>query len=136
MTFGNLRKSLGQKSKKNHYELLRFCSQINTTVVGGASKLFTYFLKNYEPESVISYADRCWSNGNLYRRLGFKEVSITKPNYYYVIGQVRKNRFNYRKDKLVKMGHDKNKSESLIMEELGYHKIYDSGNLKYEWSHN
>lgn len=136
MTFGNLRKSLGQKSKKNHYELLRFCNQLNMTVIGGASRLFTYFIKNYEPESVISYADRCWSNGNLYRRLGFKKVSITQPNYYYVVGQVRKNRFNYRKDKLVKMGYDKNKSESLIMEELGYHKIYDSGNLKYEWIHN
>ena len=33
--------------------------------------------------------------------------------------------------KLIKMGHDPNKSEREIMEQLGYHRIYDSGNLKF-----
>jgi hypothetical protein len=39
MTFGNLRKSLAQKSIENTYELLRFCNVLNTSVIGGASKL-------------------------------------------------------------------------------------------------
>jgi len=56
MTFGSLRRALGQKEKENYYELLRFVS--NTNVLGGASKLFSYFVKNYNPTNIISYADR------------------------------------------------------------------------------
>lgn len=134
MTFGKLRKSLGQKDIDNHYELLRFCNILDTSIVGGASKLFSFFIKNYKPIRVISYADRCWSNGNLYKRLGFKLESITRPNYYYVVNGSRKNRYSFRKDRLVAMGYDKSKSESVIMKELGYNKIFDSGNLKFSYN--
>lgn len=132
MTFGPLRKSLGQKNKKNEYELLRFCNKKNITVVGGASKILNFFIKKYSPKSIISYADRCWSNGNLYKRLGFKNIGCTKPNYYYVVNGIRKNRFNYRKDRLVREGYDKNKTEFEIMKERGINKIFDSGNLKFK----
>jgi hypothetical protein len=37
----------------------------------------------------------------------------------------------YRKDILVKEGFDKTKSESQIMEERGFYKIYDCGHLLY-----
>jgi hypothetical protein len=132
MTFGNLRKNLGNNSKKGNYELLRFCNSINITVIGGASKLFKYFLSNYtDVIQIISYADRCWSNGNLYRKLGFELDSITEPNYYYIIDNIRRNRYNYRKDKLISMGYDKNKSENTIMREIGYNRIYDCGSLKF-----
>ena len=46
MTFGALRKNLGQKSEDGSYELLRFCNKLNTNVVGGASKLFKHFINN------------------------------------------------------------------------------------------
>jgi hypothetical protein len=51
----------------------------------------------------------------------------SKPNYFYVIGQKRENRFKYRKGQLVKMGFDKNKSEHEIMLERGIYRIYDCG---------
>jgi hypothetical protein len=134
MTFGNLRKSLGQKSKDGSYELLRFCNRLNTTIVGGASKLFSFFIRKYSPINIVSYADRCWSNGNLYKRLGFSMDKFTEPNYYYVINGLRKNRFNYTKNKLVKNGFDPQKSESQIMKEIGYNRIYDSGNIKFVYT--
>jgi hypothetical protein len=131
MTFGKQRKSMGTKSEDNVYEMLRFCNKINTTVVGGANKLFNYFVKNYKPKEVISYADRSWSQGNLYKVLGFTYIHKTKPNYYYIVNGVRKYRFNYRKDILIKQGFDQNKSEHEIMLERKIYRIYDSGNLKY-----
>jgi hypothetical protein len=48
-------------------------------------------------------------------------------------GNVRFNRFNFRKDKLVKEGYDRNKTEWQIMEERGYFRIWDLGNLKWEY---
>ena len=136
MTFGKLRKALGNKNKENHYELLRFCNKINTNIVGGASKLFKYFVNNYKPLEITTFADRCWSNGNLYKELGFEFISKTSPNYYYVVDGVRKHRFNFRKDKLIKEGFDPNKTERDIMLERKIYRIYDSGNLKFIFKNN
>jgi len=134
MTFGSLRKSMGQKSTANSYELLRFCNKLNTNVVGGASKLFKYFIEKYNPIEVISYADRSWSSGHLYKILGFKLEHKTRPNYYYVIDGIRMHRFNFRKDKLIKEGFDSNKTEHEIMLERRIYRIYDSGHLKFKFN--
>jgi len=136
MTFGNLRKNLGSTSKENSYELLRFCNKINSNVIGGANKLYNYFLSNTNPLQILSYADRSWTSmtkESLYDKLGFKLVGETIPNYYYVKHNCRENRFNYRKDVLVKEGYDLNKTEREIMFDRGYNRIYDSGSLKYIW---
>jgi len=133
MTFGSKRKAMGQKSIDGSYEMLRFCNKLNINVIGGASRLFKYFIEHYKPKEVISYADRSWSSGDLYEKLGFKLIHKTKPNYYYVIGQKRYHRFNFRKDKLIKEGADPNKTEHEIMLEKGIYRIYDSGNLKYSF---
>lgn len=136
MTFGNLRKNLGQVSEENVYELLRFCNKLNTSVVGGASRLFKHFLLKYSPNKVISYADRRWSVGNLYEKLGFSFKHNSDPNYYYVSGssfKVRENRFKYRKSELVKEGFDSTKTEKEIMKERGYFRVYDCGNIRYEY---
>jgi hypothetical protein len=132
MTFGNRRVAMGKKTtNKDEYELLRFCNKLNTNVIGGASKLFKYFINNYKPEEITTYADRSISKGKLYETLGFKFVSKTEPNYYYIINNIRHHRFNFRKDKLIKEGFDSNKTEHQIMIDRKIFRIYDSGNLKY-----
>jgi hypothetical protein len=132
MTFGKLRNVLGNKHKQdNEYEMLRFCNKLNTNVVGGASKLYKYFKKQYYPEIVISFANKRYSNGNLYENLGFIHEYDTIPNYWYVIGKKRFHRFLFRKDLLVKEGYDVNKTEHQIMLERKIPRIYDCGNIKY-----
>lgn len=134
MTFGRPRLPLGHKtSGDGKYELLRYSTRLNTCVIGGASKLFRYFVDNYDPEEVTSYCDRRFSVGNMYEKLGFRLDHVSKPNYYYVVGNNRKNRFRYRKSELVKCGYDESKSEHEIMLERGIYRIYDCGNLVYKW---
>jgi len=134
MTFGKNRRNMGHKdSKNNHYELLRFCNKLNTNVIGGANKLLKNFIKNYQPKKITTYADRSHSNGNLYEKLNFKFIKKTVPNYSYYDSKMNKyNRFNFRKDVLIKMGYDKNMSGHEIMDNLNYYRVYNSGNLKYE----
>lgn len=134
MTFGNLRKSMGQKSLEGTYEMLRFCNKLNTNVIGGASRLFKYFVNIYKPKEVISHADRSWSNGNLYVKLGFELIHKTRPNYYYIVDGIRKYRFGFRKDKLIKEGADPTKTEHEIMLKRKIFRIYDSGSLKYVYN--
>ena len=134
MTFEKLRKSLGNRNLSNdRYHLNRFCNKINTNVIGGASKLLKYFIRNYSPELIISYADRRYSNGNLYEKLGFERIGESRPNYWYIKGQKRHYRFKFRKDILIKEGFDSNLTEREIMLERGYLRIYDCGNIKYEY---
>ena len=135
MTFGKLRKIMNMKSVDNTFELIRFCNKLNTNVIGGASKLFKYFLENYDYTEIISYADRSYSNGGLYRQLGFELQNITPPNHYYIINNQRKHRFNFRKSELVKNGYDINKTEYEIMLERKIYKIYNSGNYKFIYKH-
>jgi len=132
MTFGKRRVAMGKKiSNKGEYELLRFCSKLNTNVVGGANKLFKFFVRNYQPKEITTYADRSWSNGNLYKQLGFEYQGKTNPNYHYIIDGIRHYRFNFRKDKLIKDGYSKDKTEHQIMINRKIYRIYDSGNLKF-----
>jgi len=131
MTFGNFRKSMGQKSCEGFYEMLRFCNKLNTNVIGGAGRLFKYFFDKYKPIEIISYADRSWSIGELYLKLGFKLIHKTKPNYYYIVDGIRKYRFGFRKNKLIEHGSEQNKTEHEIMLEKGIFRIYDSGSLKF-----
>lgn len=136
ITFGKLRRLMGNKiSHNNHYELYRFASK---NVIGGFSKLFKYFIKKYEPDTVITYADIKWTPSDefsFYSKVGFDFISETKPNYYYTRNYTkREHRYNYAKNKLIKMGYDKNKSETQIMFENGYDRIWDCGNLKYVYN--
>jgi hypothetical protein len=129
MTFGKGR--VVMNGVKNEWELLRFCNKINHSVIGGASKLFKHFIKNYNPKQLISYADRRWSQGNLYDQLGFNKTHNSTPNYFYVVNNEREHRFKYRKNLLVEAGFDIKKTEREIMYDRGIYRIYDCGNLVY-----
>ena len=133
MTYGSLRNIMGGIHKEGAYELLRFASLRNTTIIGGASKLFKYFVNSYTPRTIISYANYDWATGALYEILGMKYIGRTEPGYFYVRGTHRYHRYKFAKYKLIQMGYAKEKTETEIVTELGYHKVWDCGNLKYEW---
>lgn len=130
MSFGKVRRALGKKG--NGMELLRFCNKLHTSVTGAASKLLKHFISAVKPEHLLTYADRSWSSGNLYDKLGFTYTGNTPPGYAYVNRDVRENRWNYRKDVLVKQGYDSRLTEHEIMLSRGLYRIYDSGNRRYE----
>lgn len=134
MTFGTPRKNVNGKVGDGVYEMVRFCNKLDTSVVGGASKLLKKFIEDVHPNEIISYCDRRWSNGNLYREIGFELSHTTKPNYYYVVKNKRVNRFSYRKDKLVKDGFPQNKTEHEIMLERKIYRIYDCGCLVFKYT--
>lgn len=131
MTFGDLRKSLGSRKTDGCWELIRFCNKKGYQVIGGASKLLKYFIEEINPAELISFSDSRWGNGDFYEKIGFKKIYRTPPNYWYVKNGNRENRFKYRKDVLKSLGFDEKKSESEIMKERGYCRIYDCGSFKF-----
>lgn len=135
MCFGKPRINLGKKTyEENEYELLRFCNKRFTNVIGAASKLFKHFINQHNPSIITSYCDYRWSVGKMYEMLGFELSHRSQPNYYYIQGNNRKNRFKFRKSELIKEGYDADKSEHEIMLERGIYRIYDCGALVYKWT--
>ena len=118
--------------EESGWNLSRFCNLLNTNIIGGASKLLKHFIKENNPSRIVSYADKDWSNGNLYFILGFKLISESKPDYKYIVDGLRKSKQNFTKTKLRKMGHDISLTESKIMNNLGINRIYDCGKMKFE----
>jgi hypothetical protein len=94
----------------------------------------SFFENNKNPKSLLTYANKDWSNNdNIYSKSGFELISCTPVNYWYFDNRYikRYHRFSFRKDKLIKEGYDKTKTEKQIMMEKGYNTIYDCGSLKY-----
>jgi len=130
MTFGK-RKITG----KTELELLRFCNKLNTQVVGGASKLFKHFVRNNDFDEIVSYADRRWSNGNLYEKLGFKLSHKSAPSYWYIVNNKLVHRSVYMKHKLPKLLEKFNPelTEWENMQMNGFDRIWDCGCLVYKF---
>lgn len=116
------------------WELNRFASITNTTVVGGASKLFSAFLRSENPSTIISYSDNRWSSGGVYKSLGFKCVNPGTPSYWYVRPNQleRFHRFGLRKNK----NDDQTLSEYENRYNQGYMRIWDCGHAKWIWNKN
>lgn len=135
-TFCGLRRNLGGRPKEGHWELTRYCSRLDTRVVGGFSKLLSAFVKEHSPKSILSYADRSWTysrSPSMYDANGFVLEGITAPNYWYFKSTKRVNRFSMRKSVLVSRGFPEDMTEHQIANSLGYRRIYDSGNLRFRY---
>ena len=98
-----------------------------------------YFERNYEWNNLITYADLRWSVGNLYLKNGFRLDHTSEPSYSYFDGvNIRRyNRFKFRKQELKKLFpeiYSDDKTEFQIMNEAGYLKIYDCGNMVFYYN--
>lgn len=130
MTFDHSEGRLSMPS--DEWNLSRFCNRPGTVVAGAASRLLAHFERQNSPRRVITFADREWSVGGLYDRLGFRQVHVTGPNYKYVVGGRRVNKQRFTKERLVREGHDPSLSESEITRSMGLTRIWDCGQIKYE----
>jgi len=132
MTFSSPSLAKGKVNKNNYtYEISRFCMSINT--IGIASKFIKYFQNNYEWNEIYSYADRRWSEGNLYEKIGMLFIKNTQPNYWYFKGTKRHHRFEFRKSMLKNKLEifDSNLTEYKNMLNNGWNRIWDCGSKLY-----
>lgn len=119
-------------NKTHDIELTRYCSKLGYNIVGGASKLFSAFIRDYPNiNSIISYSDRRWNTGKLYQTLGFSSCPSSPPNYFYVKHPTTEllSRVKYQKHKLeaILPIYDPDLSEWVNMKSNGYDRIWDCG---------
>lgn len=132
MTFGTYR----SRNVNKDIELIRFASEKNTTIVGGASKLFSFFVNTYSIDKVLSYSDRRYSVGNVYKMLNFELEKSIGPSEFWtsdciVLEHARKYRIAGAIEQLVTYQPDLPYYENMFLN--GYRRIWDSGHDLYVW---
>lgn len=133
MTFGKPR-----YNKKYEWELLRLCSDFDYYIVGGAGKLFSYFIKKYNPQNIISYCDNSKFNGNIYKILGFDLFDYGVPSKHWYNEKTKRhitdNLLRQRGfDQLFKTNYGKGTSNEDLIIKNGFVEIYDCGQSVYIW---
>lgn len=124
-------------SKNNTgWKMKKFCTDINYSLPGLASKMFKHFVSNYKPQSVKAFLDLRWNwpEDCVYNKLGFKLERITKPDYSYVMRHKR-----YSKAKCTKQELSKKYNLPLTMtlremtDSLKIYRIWDCGRAEFVW---
>lgn len=131
---------LRESKDSNKWELNRFATDNEYICCGIGGKMFKYFITNYNPEEIKSFADRRWTineGSNVYIKLGFNFNSFVPPDYSYFCqkdGLKRQHKFNFRKQILhKKYGLPLSMTENEMTKKLKCFKIWNCGLIKYVW---
>jgi hypothetical protein len=125
-------------------DLNRFAVDTGFHVPGAFSKLLSHFLRSYTGSwsSIITYADRCWSQGNVYLKNGFTLTHETPPAFHGVERTAllkRVSRRAYTHERLARRfpefymqsGHP---SQLDVLKQAGVKVVYDCGNFAFKLS--
>jgi G:T-mismatch repair DNA endonuclease (very short patch repair protein) len=123
------------RKNKNDYELTRFVNKKNTLVHGAFSKLLKYFINNNSFESIFTFADLRYFEGQVYEKNGFKFVQNVPPSYYYFKGLklFHKRNFQHKRLKEKFKNYDSKLTEYQNCLNHGHDRIWDCGKLKFEY---
>jgi hypothetical protein len=80
-TFAALR-NMNHTENYKSAELIRFAVKSGYSVTGGLSKLISHFAMLFKPNDLMTYADRDWSFGEAYSRLGFSLTDTITPQHF------------------------------------------------------
>lgn len=118
-------------NKKYEWELFRYANKLNTSVVGGFSKMLSYFRKKYNPASIITYSDKRYFNKDTYVSSGFTYIGNSNPNYVYtrensIVGSRLQFQKHKLKEKLEVFNEDFTEWQNMLIN--NYDRIWDCGN--------
>lgn len=118
------------------YEMSHLCTDFEYRVVGGASKLFSKFIKTYKPKSIITSCDLSKFNGNVYSILGMECDHTVPASRWWSKGIDRLGdgpiKFNTARVGFGEVDPALSKAQNMV--NLGWLPIYDCGKNIYTWS--
>lgn len=109
---------------KYQYEVIRGATKLGYNVIGGASKIWNYFIKTYNPTSCVYYIDFNYFNGNSLKNLNNMKYITTQFSFknYFV------------KENKVKNRDPMHHKEIKQLEKQGLvYPIYNAGTKVYVW---
>lgn len=116
-TFSAPRKFVREGKNYQSYELIRYGSQLSTSITGGLSKLLKTFIDEVKPDDIMTYTDRDWWTGKSYAPLGFKKTALM-PALEFWVDPIENKRLTAKQIKTAK-------------KETNYIKAHNSGSKKF-----
>lgn len=116
------------RQSKHDWELVRMSSHPNFRVHGIWSKVFKKFVREYGPNSVVSFSDNRLFDGRVYEKIGFELDGHVRSDYYWVKGNKRHHKSKLRKTREEKLT---GKTESQLRTAQGYRQIWDLGKKRW-----
>ncbi len=113
----------GERFAVESYEWVRYASLPDVRVVGGMGRVLSTFVNGFHPQEVMTYADKEWSAGIVYRKLGFKWDSDREPVKFYV------NKKTYERISAKKVEQDNAYKEFVLSDD--YIEIANLGSSKF-----
>ena len=116
------------------YELLRYANVLYHCVTGGLGKLIARFIKDVNPDDIMTYADLDWASGKGYRTLNFVQTAVTPPQSFWIHPVEMIRHYPHRlPTQLAEEFHAQDTFTDMddFLKDRGYCKIYNAGNLKY-----
>ena len=83
-TFSNARRWIKGDKTIRSYEWTRYASLPDVRISGGMGKILKAFIKEMNPDDIMTYADLEWSEGKVYEQLGFT-CEGTRPSVSFII---------------------------------------------------
>jgi len=119
--------AMSYRLKNGELTVIRFCNLVGHSVVGGFTRILKRIVDNVRPTKVVSHVDLRYGVGNSLIRSGFEHAHTTLgwkwTDFKHTYNRL-KCRANMDARQLTEAEH---------AEELGWSKIYDAGQAKYEW---
>ena len=136
MTFGKPR-----YNKNYEWELIRLCYHPEVRVTGGSEKLWKHFLRDVNPNTVLSYCDRAKFSGYVYYKLGMTLKSEGQPSKHWYSSNPEERIRHVTNNFLLQHGYDQIFNENYgkgtdneeLMLKRGFLPIYDCGQMTFEW---
>jgi predicted nucleic acid-binding Zn-ribbon protein len=134
----------GTAAKQRVWTLSRYATRVN--VVGGASRLFTAFLRDYTPTEVKSFSDNRMFSGAMYEKLGFALESELSPDYQVWSQKVGLRPKAHYQRRLLPSRLVEHKAQAAFDPEtdprteaemtylMGARRIYDCGKKRWRWT--
>lgn len=136
MTFGEPR-----FNRRYQWELIRLCTKTGYRVIGGAERLYKYFIEKINPENLISYCDHSKFSGEVYIRLGLDSKPGTPSRHWFSPGLnkhftdngIRMRGYDLLVGNTLGKKYGKGTVNDDLLREHGFVELYDAGQGVYTW---
>ncbi len=129
---GNLVAAIGFRHRgEGVWELSRY-ALTELHVAGGFQKLLSVAETKLQPASIVTFSDRRWSDGGIYRRSGFIAAESLPPAYWYIKKGSDRRRWHRSQFRKGALGVGDETTEREEMASRGYARVWDCGLIRWE----
>ena len=120
-----------QRTSVYDWEISRMARHNDYVVYGLWSYVFNWVIRHrLVGGKIVTFSDKRFGDGSVYRAMGFEKDGYVKPDYYWVRDGVRKHKSALRKTPAER---ETGRTEYELRTGDGYHKVWDLG--KTRWCH-